>query len=304
MADRYVEAAKEKMGALERLILGLPGIKDYREKEMRRGADRRLRQTLADRLSGAKEELLRVQNALLSNGGLRHMSDVEREVVHLQTLTDRIRTASYGYSGLFDAVKVGDDELRALHKFDVALAGRVLGVQTAIESLQEAVKSDGADDGSVSTKLSELSEVIRETTTALDGRHEAIVNPDLLMDTTLVPQVDDSDLDFDASPFDSASGSASFDSSTDASALDDDEVADSLTLGSSFVDSPEIASGAGASEASNPLEAVAPEPFALSDDADTGKTPTLDDRLGVDASQIEQMTAESSDDDSSASASR
>ena len=34
------------------------------------------------------------------------MDDVDDAIVKLQTLIDRVKTASYGYAGLFDAVRI------------------------------------------------------------------------------------------------------------------------------------------------------------------------------------------------------
>src|SRR3954471_19695957 len=133
MSDQYVEAAKANMGALERLLKGLPGIRGYVDKELRRDADKRLRDLIALQLEEQKQALLALQNKLLKGGGLAWLDDVDGAVQKLQTLIDRIKTASYGYAGLFDAVKIREQELDALNKFDVALAGRVVAVENAVK---------------------------------------------------------------------------------------------------------------------------------------------------------------------------
>jgi hypothetical protein len=46
-----VDKAKAAMGGLERVVSGLPGIKGYREKDMRREADKQVRESLARRPS-------------------------------------------------------------------------------------------------------------------------------------------------------------------------------------------------------------------------------------------------------------
>ena len=45
-----VEKGKAEMGSVERLISRLPGIKGYREKELRRAADKQVRDGLARKL--------------------------------------------------------------------------------------------------------------------------------------------------------------------------------------------------------------------------------------------------------------
>ena len=48
-----IEKAKRDMGSVERAVSGLPGIEGYREKDMRRDADKQVRETLARHLEEA-----------------------------------------------------------------------------------------------------------------------------------------------------------------------------------------------------------------------------------------------------------
>jgi cell fate (sporulation/competence/biofilm development) regulator YmcA (YheA/YmcA/DUF963 family) len=63
-----VEKGKEQMGSLERAISGLPVISDYREKEMRREADKRVRNTLTQELETRRIKITNLQHELLSSG--------------------------------------------------------------------------------------------------------------------------------------------------------------------------------------------------------------------------------------------
>ena len=47
MSDQFVDFAKSQMGAIERLLKGLPGISGYVDKELRRDADKRVRDSIA-----------------------------------------------------------------------------------------------------------------------------------------------------------------------------------------------------------------------------------------------------------------
>ena len=138
MSDKFVGRAQENMGAIEQLLKGLPGISGYVDKDLRRDADKRLRTMIAQQLTSDKQRLLDVQKKLLKSGGLAWLDDVDESVQKLQILIDRIKTASYGYAGLFDPVKIQADELNALHRFDVAMAGRMGEVDAAISALDAA----------------------------------------------------------------------------------------------------------------------------------------------------------------------
>ena len=119
-----IEKAKAQMGGIEKAISGLPGIKGYREKEMRRDADKQLRDALARRLESRRRKLTALQSDLLVSGGLLWLDDVERVVGRLQLFIDRIKTASYGYAPLFALNKVKEADLDRLLQFDQSLLTR------------------------------------------------------------------------------------------------------------------------------------------------------------------------------------
>ncbi|MGQ9489827.1 MAG: hypothetical protein ACUVR4_04365 [Anaerolineae bacterium] len=137
-----VEQAKSEMGSFERAVFGLPGIKGYREKELRRKADKQVRDTLARRLESRRRKLTGLQGDLLAAGGLLWMDDVERIVGRLQLLIDRIKTASYGYAPLWGLNKVKEDDLDRLIAFDQALIDEVAQLDEAIDALEDAVKAN------------------------------------------------------------------------------------------------------------------------------------------------------------------
>lgn len=183
MSDQFVDAAKERMGAIERLLKGLPGISGYVDKELRRDADKRLRETIAGELEVSKQALFTVQQRLLEGKGLMWLDNIDRAVQKLQILIDRIRTASYGYAGLFDPVRIREEELNALYRFDAALAERAVDVRLAVQSVAAAVETEG-DVAAAARKLTDL---LDELNTLYNKRHEAVQSPNLLADPTYAP---------------------------------------------------------------------------------------------------------------------
>lgn len=176
MSEQFVEQAKANMGAIERLLKGLPGISGYVDKELRRDADKRLREFIANQLTEQKLHLLTIQKQLLGSGGLRWLAEIDQVIQKLQTLTDRIRTASYGYAGLFDAVKIGETQLMALHQFDTELATQVATIGEAVTQLQTAVTSNEA----LQPTLQALTQAIMTMETQFNRRRDAILSPELL----------------------------------------------------------------------------------------------------------------------------
>lgn len=137
-----IEKAKDQMGGLERLLSKLPGVKGYREKDIRRDSDKQLRDTLARELADRRTKITGLQEDLLAAGGLLWMDDLEKLVGRLQLLIDRVKTAAYGYAGFFDIQRVKEGELDKLAEFDRALFEDLPRLDTAIESLARAVETN------------------------------------------------------------------------------------------------------------------------------------------------------------------
>jgi hypothetical protein len=130
------------MGGLESLLSKLPGIKGYREKDIRRDADKQLRDVLARELADRRTKITALQNDLLAAGGLLWMDDVEKLGSRLQLLIDRVKTAAYGYAGFFDIERVKEEDLDKLAQFDEALFEELPRLDTAIESLGKAIEAN------------------------------------------------------------------------------------------------------------------------------------------------------------------
>jgi chromosome segregation ATPase len=139
----YQHAIEDSKGGLESLASKIPGYRGYKEKENRRAADKLLRDHLSDQLNEQKRRLAELQRDLLEGGGLLLVDDLDRAVTKVQNLADRIRTASYGYAGLFDEIKVKEEELDALYDFDESMLGHLSAIQSAIDALAAAVDAGG-----------------------------------------------------------------------------------------------------------------------------------------------------------------
>ncbi len=173
MTDSFVEKADENMGAIERLLKGLPLVREYNDRELRREADYRLRQLLVLELEQEKQRLYDVQKKLLRSGGLAWIDDADGAIQRLQTLIDRIKTASYGYAGLFAAVKIQEAQLDALHRFDTALAERAQEINNRVYQLE----THAADRDAIGPAIEAVNETVTELQRLFDKRSQAITTP-------------------------------------------------------------------------------------------------------------------------------
>ena len=135
----FMQSVEDSRSGLGKLISKIPGYHGYKEKENRRAADKLLREFLAGELDEQRRRLAELQRQMLEGGGLLLVDDVDRAVTKVQKLADTIRTASYGYAGWFDAIKVKEEQLDSLYSFDEGMLEAVSAIKTAIEGLAGAI---------------------------------------------------------------------------------------------------------------------------------------------------------------------
>ncbi len=170
MGDIY-EKVKDSRTALEKLTDFIPGWGGYQERQTRRKADQLLRQTLAEKLASQRQRLDVAQKDLINHGKMDLLDDVGSAVTQLQTFIDRVRLASYGYSGLFDAAKINEAELEQMYNFDAALFAYVERLEAANDRLRQAIPSG---EGLVET-IRIVQDICREANSTFDQREHVIL---------------------------------------------------------------------------------------------------------------------------------
>lgn len=119
---------------LEKVAALIPGISGYREREGRRESDRRLREFLAGRLEEGRRSVDALRNAATKAGAMEALGAAGRLDAGLQKCVASLRYADYGYSGLFDQVKIREAELDRIYAFDEALVGEVTAIAEAVSA--------------------------------------------------------------------------------------------------------------------------------------------------------------------------
>jgi hypothetical protein len=152
-------------------ILGkIPGFSGYVDRTNRRAADKLLRETVASRFDAMGQRISSLQRDLISSGGLSWVDDLEAAALKLRQFTDRIRTASYGYAGFFDAVKINSEELALIYQYDLALMQSGDEVERAIDNVEASIGTDG-----LASAIRSLVQKSAECVTAFDKRSQVIL---------------------------------------------------------------------------------------------------------------------------------
>jgi hypothetical protein len=161
----------DEQDIFRKLMGKIPGFSGYIDRSNRRAADKLLRETVANRFDALGQRISGLQRDLISQGGLSWVDDLEAAALKLRQFTDRIRTASYGYAGFFDAVKVNSEELANIYQYDLALMTSGDEVERAIDNVEASLGTDG-----LGAAIRNLIQKAQESVSAFDKRAEVILN--------------------------------------------------------------------------------------------------------------------------------
>jgi hypothetical protein len=168
MSDLF-ETVKGGQDIFKKLLSYIPGFKGYVERVNRRAADKILRDQVALKYSELVAHTSRLQVDIAEAGELDFLDDVERVGRKLRTFTDRIKNASYGYSGFFDATKINEKELEKLYTFDAAFFDLADQISNGLDNVEAGIGGDG-----LKAAIRAVEEMAREVGKTYDRRYQVI----------------------------------------------------------------------------------------------------------------------------------
>jgi hypothetical protein len=129
------EAAKEQRNWLERLGAKIPGFRGFQDRELRREVDKLEREQLARDLGRVKAAARNTARAYTDAGKIGLLDRFDRLDRRLDGLSQAVRFADYGHSGLFDPVKIGEAELEKLYAFDLSFVEEIESLAQQVAAL-------------------------------------------------------------------------------------------------------------------------------------------------------------------------
>ncbi len=142
MSDIYEKVSGEQ-DFIKKILAKIPGFKGYIERGDRRMSDKLLREQVANEFETLYGRISGLQRDLISQGGIALVDDMEAAAIKIRQFIDRVKTASYGYSGIFDAIKIKEDKLAMVYEYDAALLGLSDQVSSAIDNVETSMGTDG-----------------------------------------------------------------------------------------------------------------------------------------------------------------
>lgn len=156
------------MNQFRRIAEKIPGYGGYLKREARRNSDKELRMAVAASFASQVNRIQRLQEQMLMQGNLHALEELDRIITRLQHLVDRIRTASYGFTGLFDANRVDEEVLDNLVAFDSSLTEGVEETSDLIAQIGATAQGQG--------RIGDLRDKIDEVHRTFDQRVYVIKN--------------------------------------------------------------------------------------------------------------------------------
>ena len=157
---------------LERLGDKIPGYGGYAQRERRRDIDKLHREHLADRLRLMKSPISDAIRELSSSARLLEVGPLDHLLKKMDQIENRLRFASYGYTGFFDVVKITERQLDSIHQFDLSLVERTDDLETRVRELKAKVGSMNA--GELIAAAADVEDAVDEFNQKLDERYRAI----------------------------------------------------------------------------------------------------------------------------------
>jgi len=128
---------------IKKILSKLPGFQGYIEREDRRNADKLLRESIAERFEKLWRRISSLQKEAVSRGEIEKIDDLESSAIKLRQFIDRVKTASYGYAGFFDVIKVKTEELNAIYQYDLQMLELEDEISRAVDNIETSFGTDG-----------------------------------------------------------------------------------------------------------------------------------------------------------------
>lgn len=113
-----MEKVDDERTLTQKIMKLIPGWRGYRIKEERRNADRILRDQIVNRLRESTDKIQDIRSAVVENDIEEAYRMVDSVMSRTEKLISQIEHADYGYRPFFDAIKIKEDDLENMLRYD------------------------------------------------------------------------------------------------------------------------------------------------------------------------------------------
>jgi len=174
LGETPLRKVEEEKRLLEKIETFIPGFRGYKQKEVRREADKLVREKLYQELKQSENRLKDVLRELVDHKLTAVLEDVDRLIAKFDEASEEIHHASYGYSGFYDAVKIEEDDLDRMIDFDTKLLENVKGIDDKVKTFEQDVMNERFDSSTthvedIRSALDQLESIFIERRNIIQG---------------------------------------------------------------------------------------------------------------------------------------
>ena len=167
----------EERTLTQKIMKLIPGWRGYRIKEERRNADRILRDQLVSRLRRTQETINEIRREVVDNELEGAYSLIDSLGSRTERLISEIERASYGYRPFFDAIKIKEDDLLAMLKFDTWFVEKIQEFDRRCSEVLDAIMEDPSK---VVRQIRELRSMVTEMLSKWKDRKDVIMGVEIV----------------------------------------------------------------------------------------------------------------------------
>jgi hypothetical protein len=159
MAGNLQDRAKQQRSFLEKLGGWIPGYGGYADRERRREVDRLEREFVAGKIVAQKTGVKRLVDELMSAGRYDGLAVYDKIMNKVDKVANKIKAAPYGWSGMFDSVKIDEAALDKLYQYDCGLVEGAQELALAVAELSGLGSNPSAAQAKANTILELLDRI-------------------------------------------------------------------------------------------------------------------------------------------------
>jgi len=144
--DKYIKKVLNDRLPSERIAMIIPGFGGYKEKELRRDTDQLIRNKISATLKIGLKDLQWCYREIINCDLIERTDIIDRLIIKTDRINEKIYHAKRGYSGIWQAVKVGEEELYELMCYDASLLEISEQLKNDISQLKDEIKRKNIDE--------------------------------------------------------------------------------------------------------------------------------------------------------------
>jgi hypothetical protein len=167
-----MEKVDDERTLTQKIMKLIPGWRGYRIKEERRNADRILRDQIVSRLRRSADKIEDIRAAVVEEEIEDAYKTVDSLMSRAEKLISQIEHADYGYRPFFDAIKIKEDDLENMLRYDTWFIEQVQAFDQNCDDVLVFVEDD---PDKASGHIKDLRKMISEMNRKWKDREQVIM---------------------------------------------------------------------------------------------------------------------------------